>query len=127
MSGSTIQRQPVLRKAAAREDLVASITSSGEQGREERTTQAPSESTASAAPVVSASAVEATPPTVAPRRGPGRPRNRRRMEPFSSKIEIGLRDLVDAYTIEHDESIVDLLDRALRAAIGAPPGPTDRS
>jgi hypothetical protein len=42
------------------------------------------------------------------------------MEPFSSKIEIGLRDLVDAYLAETGETITDLLDRALRAAITEP-------
>lgn len=48
------------------------------------------------------------------RRGPGRPRGKRRMEPFSSKIEINLRDEVDAYLEEHGGSIVDFLDEALR-------------
>ncbi|MDA8438637.1 MAG: hypothetical protein M0Z51_07230 [Propionibacterium sp.] len=43
------------------------------------------------------------------------------MEPFSSKIEIGLRDQVDAYVSEHGESIVDLLDRALRDVITKQP------
>ena len=51
------------------------------------------------------------------RRGPGRPRSRRRMEPFSSKLEIGLRDMVDEYLGMTGESIVDLLDRALRNEI----------
>jgi hypothetical protein len=39
------------------------------------------------------------------------------MEPFSSKIEISLRDDVDRYLAEHEETMVDLIDRALRAAI----------
>lgn len=43
------------------------------------------------------------------------------MEPFSSKIEISLRDDVDAYAAKYGESYVDLLDRALRAAIAQPP------
>jgi hypothetical protein len=54
------------------------------------------------------------------RRGLGRPRARRRMEPFSSKIEISLRDDVDRYAAKYGESYVDLLDRALRAAIAQP-------
>lgn len=53
-------------------------------------------------------------PTEAVRRGPGRPRSKRRMEPFSSKIEINLRDEVDAYIDEHGGSIVDFLDEAFR-------------
>lgn len=48
------------------------------------------------------------------RRGPGRPRSRRRMEPFSSKLEIGLRDQIDEYLQITGESIVDFLDRSLR-------------
>jgi hypothetical protein len=48
------------------------------------------------------------------RRGPGRPRSKRRMEPFSSKIEMNLRDEVDAYIDEHGGSIVDFLDEAFR-------------
>lgn len=51
------------------------------------------------------------------RRGPGRPRSKRRMEPFSSKLDIELRDAVDAYLFEHGGTFVDLLDEALRARI----------
>lgn len=50
-----------------------------------------------------------------PRRpGPGRPRGKRRMEPFSSKIEISLRDELDAYSTKYGITITDLLDEALR-------------
>jgi hypothetical protein len=48
------------------------------------------------------------------RRGAGRPRSKRRMEPFSSKIEIDLRDQVDYYLAEHGGTMVDFLDAALR-------------
>ncbi|MFE5837272.1 ribbon-helix-helix domain-containing protein [Arthrobacter sp. NPDC056493] len=48
------------------------------------------------------------------RPGPGRPRGKRRMEPFSSKIEIGLRDELDAYSAETGITITQLLDEALR-------------
>ena len=51
------------------------------------------------------------------RRGPGRPRSKRRMEPFSSKLDIELRDSIDAYLFEHGGTLVDLLDEALRARI----------
>lgn len=51
------------------------------------------------------------------RRGPGRPRSKRRMEPFSSKLEIELRDAIDAYLFKHGGTLVDLLDEALRARI----------
>ncbi|MGW9159276.1 hypothetical protein [Microbacterium sp. NPDC055665] len=51
------------------------------------------------------------------RRGPGRPRSRRRMEPLSTKIDIELRDEVDAYLLQHDMTFVDLLDEALRAKL----------
>ena len=49
-----------------------------------------------------------------PRRGPGRPRSKRRMEPFSTKIEMDLRDQVDAYLDEHGGTIIDFLDEAFR-------------
>jgi len=48
------------------------------------------------------------------RPGPGRPRSKRRMEPFSSKIEIELRDEMDDYVAEHGLSIIDFLDEAVR-------------
>lgn len=46
--------------------------------------------------------------------GPGRPRSKRRMEPFSSKIEIELRDELDAYIESHGITITDFLDEAIR-------------
>jgi hypothetical protein len=36
------------------------------------------------------------------------------MEPFSSKIEIELRDQMDDYVAEHGLSIIDFLDEAVR-------------
>jgi hypothetical protein len=48
------------------------------------------------------------------RRGPGRPKRRRRMEPFSSKIEFELRDQVNAYLVEHDMTMVDFIDESFR-------------
>lgn len=48
------------------------------------------------------------------RPGPGRPRSKRRMEPFSSKIEINLRDDLDDYLAEHGMTVVDFLDQAIR-------------
>ncbi|MBP2269246.1 MULTISPECIES: hypothetical protein [Micrococcaceae] len=36
------------------------------------------------------------------------------MEPFSSKIEISLRDELDAYAMKYGITITDLLDEALR-------------
>lgn len=46
--------------------------------------------------------------------GPGRPRSKRRMEPFSSKIEIELRDQLDAYIEAAGITIIDFLDEAIR-------------
>ena len=53
----------------------------------------------------------------APRRGPGRPKSRRRMEPFSSKIEFELRDQVNAYLVEHDMTMVDFIDESFRGRL----------
>jgi hypothetical protein len=57
---------------------------------------------------------ESTPTPAPTRRGPGRPRSARRMEPFSSKIEISLRDQLDEYISEHGGTMVDFLDEAIR-------------
>ena len=51
------------------------------------------------------------------RPGPGRPRSKRRMEPFSSKIEINLRDELDVYLAAHEMTVVDFLDHAIRAQL----------
>lgn len=59
-------------------------------------------------------AQEATTKQGPARRGPGRPRSTRRMEPFSSKIEIKLRDQLDEYISEHGGTMVDFLDEAIR-------------
>lgn len=48
------------------------------------------------------------------RPGPGRPRSKRRMEPFSSKIEISLRDDLDKYLANHGMTVVAFLDEAIR-------------
>ncbi|SEF13399.1 hypothetical protein SAMN04489740_4370 [Arthrobacter alpinus] len=48
------------------------------------------------------------------RPGPGRPRSKRRMEPFSSKIEISLRDELDRYLNERGMTVVAFLDEAIR-------------
>ncbi|MGA1813692.1 hypothetical protein VH571_15025 [Frondihabitans sp. 4ASC-45] len=90
-----IERKP-LKKAPAR-DVVEAFTANPEQPQS-------AGQAASAAPAV-------------PSRGPGRPRSKRRMEPFSSKIEIGLRDEVDAYLAENGGTIIDFLDEALRARL----------
>ena len=48
------------------------------------------------------------------RRGPGRPRSKRRMESLATKIDIELRDQVDAYLATTGGTLVDLIDEALR-------------
>ncbi len=53
------------------------------------------------------------------RPGPGRPRGKRRMEPFSSKIEINLRDDLDAYLAETGVTITDFLDEAIREKLAS--------
>lgn len=87
-----IERKP-LKKAPAR-DVVEAFTANPDSPQP-------------ATPVAEAAATVIS-------RGPGRPRSKRRMEPFSSKIEIGLRDEVDAYLAENGGTIIDFLDEALR-------------
>lgn len=83
--------------------------------------------------ILTASAVKAAPPTPAPAHvrsesrqadvnpvtatrgpGPGRPRSKKRMEPFSSKIEIALRDELDSYIQTSGITIIEFLDEAIR-------------
>lgn len=58
--------------------------------------------------------VEPAPAAIEARPGPGRPRSKRRMEPFSSKIEISLRDDLDMYLVEQGMTVVAFLDEAIR-------------
>jgi hypothetical protein len=124
---TAIQRRPVqLKKAEVDDDVVAGIfTPTTHAAPPEVTLTAADTPHAAAAPtsMETPDLVTSVPATVTiARRGPGRPRGRRRMEPFSSKIEIGLRDQIDEYIADTGESIVDLLDYALRAAITHDPG-----
>lgn len=67
---------------------------------------------------VSAPAITVDAEQVPDRRpGPGRPRSKRRMEPFSSKIEITLRDRLDDYLQQNGMTVVDFLDEAIRARL----------
>jgi len=94
---SAADRHPALRKAPAVDDLTALTSTYGRPSG-------------------------MAPDDLASRRpGPGRPRNRRRMEPFSSKIEISLRDDLDHYLAIHDISIVDFLDEAIRDRLNRNP------
>lgn len=123
-----IERRSSLAKAPAL-DVVAALTTPT-QAVEGTTPQlqdevaAPNLDDPTVASTVSAenrrASVEIASPTggASVRRGPGRPRSRRRMEPFSSKIDIDLRDRVDQYIEEHGTTFVDLIDEALRARIG---------
>ena len=105
-----LERKSSIRKAPAA-DVVDVLTSAEKR-------------TESVEPREAAQAITATPQVqteLVPRTdletrrpGPGRPRSKRRMEPFSSKIEIGLRDELDAYSMRYGITITDLLDEALR-------------
>ena len=100
-----VERKSAIRKAPAAD--VVDVLTSRSDGK-----QAPSAeplSTQSREPLE-----DAPRPSSSRRPGPGRPRSKRRMEPFSSKIEIGLRDEMDDYVAEHGLSIIDFLDEAVR-------------
>lgn len=120
-----IERRPTLQRAKVSDDVVGELLATPAAAVAAATVPAPAPTARkprASRGATSQPRTAAAPPAVAvaPHRGPGRPRGRRRMEPFSSKMEIGLRDQVDAYLGESGESIVDLLDRALRAAIANP-------
>ena len=105
-------------KKAPPVDVVEAFTQSAAPVREPDPAPASAETTASGSrqSVPAGQRSDAEPAAV--RRGPGRPRSKRRMEPFSSKLDMELRDSIDAYLFEHGGTLVDLLDEALRARIG---------
>lgn len=100
-----VERKSAIRKAPAA-DVVDVLTSRSDSGQAQSTEplRAQSSELSEDAPRSSSSR----------RPGPGRPRSKRRMEPFSSKIEIELRDEMDDYVAEHGLSIIDFLDEAVR-------------
>jgi hypothetical protein len=99
-----VERKSSIRKAPAA-DVVDVLTSRAEAA----------DPKPDAEPVTEVQTVKA-PSVVAVTRapGPGRPRSKRRMEPFSSKIEIELRDEMDAYIEAAGLTITDFLDEAIR-------------
>lgn len=100
-----VERKSAIRKAPAAD--VVDVLTSRSDSRQELSTE-PSRAQ-------SHDALEVAPRASTNRRpGPGRPRSKRRMEPFSSKIEIELRDEMDDYVAEHGLSIIDFLDEAVR-------------
>jgi hypothetical protein len=99
-----VERKSAIRKAPAA-DVVDVLTS-----RNDGTGAQPTESEQAQAP----EPLDALHTSSARRPGPGRPRSKRRMEPFSSKMEINLRDEMDEYVTEHGLSIIDFLDEAVR-------------
>ena len=99
-----IDRKSSLRKAPAI-DVVDSLTAGAEASVPKDDALAVS---GSRVPMVRQEAAATRGP------GPGRPRSKRRMEPFSSKIEIELRDELDAYIEAHGITITDFLDEAIR-------------
>lgn len=103
---ATIDRKSSIRKAPAA-DVVEILTQQSANTSTAVTTPEPAE------PVLNVATVPAgTGGGVRP--GPGRPRSKRRMEPFSSKIEISLRDELDDYLAQHGMTVVDFLDQAIR-------------
>lgn len=116
-------RKSSLRKAPA-VDVLDAITGAGVADHPQAPAPAvePAKSTQSAKKAAGASGRKSqaasrddsvTPLT--PRRiGPGRPRGRRRMEPFSTKIEISLRDEVDEFLVANEMTMVDFVDEAFR-------------
>jgi len=92
-----VERKP-LKKAPAR-DVVEAFTAPPPQQEAPPAVTPPAENPADSAPF---------------RRSVGRPRSKRRMEPFSSKIEIDLRDQLDDHLAANGGTMVDLLDAALR-------------
>lgn len=103
---ATVTRKSSIRKAPAA-DVVESLT------QPSINPQAAEKVNGSAGQHLSQGAISAEQQEIV-RPGPGRPRSKRRMEPFSSKIEINLRDNLDEYLAEHGMTVVDFLDQAIR-------------
>lgn len=109
-----LERKSSIRKAPVAD--VVDVLTSAEKRTETVEQGEASQATVGQADIQTEAAnAEAANADLEPRRpGPGRPRGKRRMEPFSSKIEISLRDELDAYSTKHGITITDLLDEALR-------------
>ncbi|MDQ0636376.1 hypothetical protein QFZ40_004347 [Arthrobacter pascens] len=100
-----VERKSSIRKAPAA-DVVDVLTSTKAETADPKP---------DAEPATEARAVKAPPASAVTKGpGPGRPRSKRRMEPFSSKIEIELRDEMDAYIEAAGLTITDFLDEAIR-------------
>lgn len=107
-----LQRKSAIKKAPTA-DVVEALTSADRLGQSEpqpASEQKPEKVQASS----EAGVLQST-----RRPGPGRPRGKRRMEPFSSKIEINLRDELDAYLAENGVTITDFLDEAIREKLAS--------
>lgn len=100
-----LERKSAIRKAPAA-DVVDVLTSRSDNGQAQSAEPLRAQSSELAEDAPRSSSIR--------RPGPGRPRSKRRMEPFSSKIEIELRDEMDDYVAEHGLSIIDFLDEAVR-------------
>ncbi len=110
----TAPRRATLTKAPAASDVVTDLLSAPTtSGRRATLATVPPAPDGAIAPVAQ---IHAPRPTRATRAG-----TRPRMEPFSSRIDIDLRDQLDQHIAKSGESIVDLLDRALRAALQGGP------
>lgn len=103
---ATVARKSSIRKAPTA-DVVEALTQQSATPTAANTFEEPHNSNQAQPPVPAE-----RPEVVRP--GPGRPRSKRRMEPFSSKIEINLRDDLDEYLAQHGMTVVDFLDQAIR-------------
>lgn len=107
-----LQRKSAIKKAPSA-DVVEALTSPDRIGQVEPQ-RVPEEKPEKVQPAPETVVMQ---PTRRP--GPGRPRGKRRMEPFSSKIEINLRDDLDAYLAESGVTITDFLDEAIREKLAS--------
>ena len=108
-----VERKSAIRKAPAAD--VVDVLTSRSDSRQELSTEPSRAQSPDPLRAQSPEPLEVAPRASSNRRpGPGRPRSKRRMEPFSSKIEIELRDKMDDYVAEHGLSIIDFLDEAVR-------------
>lgn len=100
-----VERKSSIRKAPAA-DVVDVLTS--------RVVEAAPPAAAAEATRSESRQIDADPVVVTRGPGPGRPRSKKRMEPFSSKIEISLRDELDSYIQSSGITIIEFLDEAIR-------------
>lgn len=112
LTKATTPDDPLAGMGTEPQEVVAAPVVAAKPARQRKARSQPATAAAAASEVPAA-------PVTAPR-PVGRPRTRPLQVTFSSKVDLDVRARLDAWEYETGEKIVELLDRALRGAMGMP-------